>query len=253
VLSAGTKQELETKLSSLDASTSAQISVVTIKTMGNDTIENFAEKLFKEWGIGQKGKDNGVLLLVAVDDRKVRIEVGYGLEGALTDAETSQIIRNVITPAFKSGDYNEGISSGVDAILVAASEDLISTNTAISNTTASETLEGLVGIIMFGVMCLLWFISILSRSKSWWLGGVVGGVAGGIFGGIWGIVGLGLLGLFIDFAVSKQFKMSQSSGNYPWWIGGKNGVSGWSSGGSGGGFGGFGGGRSGGGGSSGSW
>jgi uncharacterized protein len=130
VLTLDTKQQLETKLSSLDASTSAQVSVVTIKTMGNDTIENFAVKLFEEWGIGQKGKDNGALLLVAVEDRKVRIEVGYGLEGALTDAETSPIIRNVITPAFKAGSYDQGITEGVDAILKAAAEDLVSMSTS---------------------------------------------------------------------------------------------------------------------------
>jgi len=115
ILSSDTKKTLETKLSSLDASTSAQLSVVTIKSLDGDTIENYAEKLFKEWGIGQKGKDNGVLLLVAVDDHKLRIEVGYGLEGALTDAESSNIIRNTITPEFKKGDYNKGITNGVES------------------------------------------------------------------------------------------------------------------------------------------
>ena len=96
ILSTETRASLEELLSSTDASTSAQVAVVTIKSLDGDTIENYAEKLFQEWGIGQKGKDNGVLLLVAVDDRKVRIEVGYGLEGALTDAESSWIRNNFV-------------------------------------------------------------------------------------------------------------------------------------------------------------
>lgn len=261
ILSANTKQEIETLLSSLDASTSAQVSVVTIKTLDNDTIENYAEKLFKEWGIGQKGKDNGVLLLVAIEDRKVRIEVGYGLEGALTDAETSSIIRNVITPAFKEGDYDKGITEGVDNILKAAAEDLVAVNSTFSTTDSGEVTMGILGVL-YGISVLFQFlVSIMARSKSWWLGGIIGGVAASIIGLVTstllaGVIAGGILiplGLLIDYLISKQFKMSKSTDNYPWWIGGKSGFGGGSSSHSSGGFGGFGGGRSGGGGSSGSW
>ncbi len=254
IISNETKQYLEGTLTQLEASTSAQVAVVTIKSLDGDVIENYTEKLFKEWQIGQKGKDNGILLLVARDDRKLRIEVGYGLEGTLTDLQSGKIIRDVITPRFKENNYDQGIKDGVDAIRSVIQGD--STNAIPSQPSASTSLsdafEGMIGLFFFGIFLLQWFISILARSKSWWLGGVIGGVAGGIFSGFGGLIGFGLVGLFIDFFVSHQFKTSQSTGSYPWWIGGKSGFGGGSSSG-GGGFGGFGGGRSGGGGASGGW
>ncbi len=254
IISSDTKQYLEATLTQLEASTSAQVAVATVNSLSGDTVENYAEKLFKEWQVGQKGKDNGVLLLVAKDDRKLRIEVGYGLEGTLTDAQSGAIIRNVITPRFKESNYDQGIKDGVEAIrsVIQGDTSAISQSTT-SSSSPKDALESIAGIFFFGIFLLQWFISILARSKSWWLGGVIGGIAGLIFGGFGGLIGFGLVGLLIDFLVSKQYKTSQSTGSYPWWIGGKSGMSGWSSGKSGGGFGGFGGGRSGGGGASGGW
>jgi uncharacterized membrane protein YgcG len=107
--------------------------------------------------------------------------------------------------------------------------------------------------LVFGIPVLLWLISVLSRSKSWWAGGVIGAIIGVIFFGVLGLGIVGLIGLFIDYAVSKEYKKSLATNHYPWWIGGKSGFGGGSSSHSSGGFGGFGGGRSGGGGSSGSW
>jgi len=254
VLTAETKQQLETRLSSLDASTSAQLSVVTIKSLDGDTVENYAEKLFADWGIGQKGKDNGVLFLVAVEDRVTRIEVGYGLEGALTDAESSWIIRDKITPRFKEGNYNQGIVDGVEGIIQAAAEDLNPVFSKEFNIKMEESAGLALGILTWAVPVILWLISILSRSKSWWAGGVIGGIVGILTMGLGGLFLWGLVGLFIDYAVSTEYKKSKVSGSYPWWIGGKSGFGGgggFKSG--GGGFGGFGGGRSGGGGSSGRW
>jgi uncharacterized protein len=253
VLSAETKQQLETRLSSLDASTSAQVSVVTIKNLGGDTVEDYANKLFADWGIGQKGKDNGVLLLVAVDDREMRIEVGYGLEGALTDAESSWIIRDKITPRFKEGNYDQGVIDGVEGILSAASEDLIPISVEKTFNASAGFMEDAFPALIFGFMALQWVWAILARTKSWWLGGVIGAIAGVIFGGVTGMMLLGLFGLLLDWLVSKEYKKSTETGHYPWWIGGKSGFGGGFSGGRSGGFGGFGGGRSGGGGSSGRW
>lgn len=253
VLSVETKQQLETRLSSLDASTSAQVSVVTIKNLDGDTIEDYANKLFDEWGIGQKGKDNGVLLLVAVDDREMRIEVGYGLEGALTDAESSWIIRDKITPRFKEGNYDQGMIDGVEGILAAASEDLIPISVEKTFTASAGFMEDAFPVLVFGFMALQWVWAILARTKSWWLGGVIGAIAGVIFWGFTGLMLLGLFGLLLDWLVSQEYKKSTVTGNYPWWIGGKSGFGGGFSGGRSGGFGGFGGGRSGGGGSSGRW
>jgi uncharacterized protein len=91
--------------------------VLTIPSLEGQTVEEVANEVFKAWGLGQAERDNGVLLLVARDDRELRIEVGYGLEGDLTDAEAGRIIRNVIVPAFREGDFDGGVTAGTTAIL----------------------------------------------------------------------------------------------------------------------------------------
>ena len=95
---------------------SNQIVVLTVNSLDGEDIEGYANKVFHEWRLGQKEKRNGVLLVAVIKDRKLRIEVGYGLEGVLTDALSSQIIRNEIAPKFKAGDYDGGIWVGVNAI-----------------------------------------------------------------------------------------------------------------------------------------
>ena len=90
--------------------------VLTVPTIGDESIEQFATRVFEQWQLGKKGKDNGVLVIVVPKDRKMRIEVGYGLEGPLTDVASSRIIRNDMTPRFKTGDYDGGIEAGVKAI-----------------------------------------------------------------------------------------------------------------------------------------
>jgi uncharacterized protein len=117
LLSDDTKQELESLLRQHEDSTSNQVVVLTITSLESESIEEYAIRVVDTWKLGQKGKDNGVLLLVAKDDRQVRIEVGRGLEGELTDALSAQIIRREIVPNFKGGDYDRGVRAGVDAIL----------------------------------------------------------------------------------------------------------------------------------------
>jgi uncharacterized protein len=107
---------LENQLKQHEDSTSNQIVVLTVTTLGNESIEEAADLIFNTWKLGQLGKDNGVLLLIAVEDRRLRIEVGHGLEGTLTDAHCSRIIRNEITPLFRTRDFSEGITAGVTAI-----------------------------------------------------------------------------------------------------------------------------------------
>ena len=110
---------LNTKLSNEDKSTSNQIIVYMISGLDGESLEDVSIRLAEKNKIGKKENNNGVLMLIVKDDRKIRIEVGYGLEGALTDALSSQIIRNDITPEFKSGNYYGGIDKGVDAIIQA--------------------------------------------------------------------------------------------------------------------------------------
>ena len=117
ILTGSEESRLAAKLKDLEDKTSIQLVVVTLSSLRGSPIEEWGLALGRTWGIGQKGKDNGVLLVVAPNDRELRIEVGYGLEGTLPDATASAIIRNVIVPRFKSGDMPDGISDGVDAII----------------------------------------------------------------------------------------------------------------------------------------
>ncbi|MEO8513588.1 MAG: TPM domain-containing protein [Ignavibacteria bacterium] len=112
-------KSLESKLSSFDKETSTQLVVWMEPSLDGGSLEDRSYELAEQNGIGKKGKNNGVLLYIAKDDRKLRIEVGYGLEGALTDALSSQIIRKEITPQFKKGNFFDGINAGVDAIIKA--------------------------------------------------------------------------------------------------------------------------------------
>jgi Beta-propeller domains of methanol dehydrogenase type len=115
-LSSEWKLKADELVKKVETDTSCEIAVAVIKNLDGITIEEYALKLFEKWGIGKKDKDNGVLLLVAMSDRKLRIEVGYGLEAVITDLEAREIIDNVITPRFKLNDYNTGIYDGISAI-----------------------------------------------------------------------------------------------------------------------------------------
>lgn len=111
---------LEQKLVALDDSSSNQIVVVLIPSLDGNAVEEYALKLFREWGIGNKKTNNGVLILAAIEDRKVKIEIGYGLEGAIPDITASSIYRNEIVPAFKQKDYFKGIDQAINALSKAA-------------------------------------------------------------------------------------------------------------------------------------
>ena len=117
LLSASAEAELSAKLAAHEQKTTNQVVVVTLNSLEGDAIEEYGVALGRHWGIGQKEKDNGVLLLVAPNERRTRIEVGYGLEGTLTDAISSVIIDRRLRPAFRAGDYEAGIRAGVDGIL----------------------------------------------------------------------------------------------------------------------------------------
>jgi uncharacterized protein len=116
-LSAAQIAQLENKLVAFDDSTSNQIAVVIIKSVGDYDINEYALELGRKWGVGGQEKNNGVILLVALGDRKLSIQTGYGLEGALPDIYTKRIIENDIKPFFKGGDYYSGIESGTNAII----------------------------------------------------------------------------------------------------------------------------------------
>ena len=253
LLSTNEKQSLENKLSTFKNETSSELSIVIIDTLQEDTIENFAVKLFEDWAIGSKENDNGVLLLIALEEKKLRIEVGYGLEGALTDIQSGQIIRNTLTPAFKTEQYYQGIDTATNQIMSAVKgEEFVVNNHNSQN--KSPDFSQIIFIIGFVVLQSL--VSFFRKTKSFWQGGVLGVIIGVIIGlvktstssGIIFAIVLGLGGLLLDYIASNTKGGKGGNGGGPIFFSGRG-----FGGGNSGGFGGFGGGRSGGGGSSGGW
>jgi uncharacterized protein len=194
-------QQLDRLLKSFEDSTSTQVVVLMVNSLEGEGIEEYAEKAFKENKIGQAKKDNGVLLVIAKQDHAMRIEVGYGLEGVLTDAITSQIIRQEITPHFKADNYFGGIITGVDAIMRATAGEYHAENKGRGAPAASA---GLVSLIIIFVIFIL-MPMMISRRRSiigsgghryysgWGYGGGFGGggFGGGGFGGGGGFSGGG--------------------------------------------------------------
>jgi uncharacterized protein len=263
ILSDAQEASLNTKLTDYEKRTSVEIGVLTVSSIENDYIENYSLNVARTWGIGQKDRNNGALLVVSVNDRKLRIEVGTGLEGDLTDSRSGQIIRNRITPAFKSGDYYKGISEGVDGIILAinaADDPLVDAPSVSSSDWVGIAFAG----AYFFLIVLSWFGAMLGRSKRWWPGGVMGVVLGSGLGALLGsglviaaVSGfvIGFFGLLFDYLVSRNYHTAKATGHAPsWWAGGGTGSTGSGGFGSGGISGGFGGGGGfSGGGSSGSW
>lgn len=234
-----------------------QIAIVIVPTVQNDSLEEYSLRIAREWGIGTGENNNGVLLFIAKDDRLLRIEVGSGLEGALTDVQSSRIIRNDIAPPFRDGRYYDGVKAGLTSIIAAIHGEY----TAAASDPGTGMRFPWEYVLVFGFIGLSWLSSILARTKSWWAGGALGAAAGGAAGFftsslLVGLIGVGVLttiGLIFDKIVSANYRAHASRGVKPsWWAGG--GFLGGGGGGSGGGgFGGFGGGGFSGGGSSGSW
>ncbi len=237
VLPPATVAELTGKLAALEASTGTQLVVATIPALNDVPIEDYGYQLGRAWGIGQKGKNTGAILIVAPADHKVRIEVGYGLEPVLTDALTSVIIQDKILPAFRQGDIAGGVTAGTDAIIaqLSASPDAAQATAAqatVQHAHARHRASVGPGAFFWLAIVVVWLIvSALRRGGSSSLGG---GRPSGIGSAIlWGVA---------------SSMMSRGGGGG--WGGGSDG--GGFGGGDGGGFSG-GGGSFGGGGSSGSW
>jgi uncharacterized protein len=263
-LSSQVVQQLEQQLKLYEDSTSNQIAILTISSLAGEAVEDFALRVAEKWKLGQKEKDNGVLLLIAIEDRKMRIEVGSGLEGVLPDAVCSQIIRNEMAPNFRRGDYDAGVQAAVNAIIASIAGEYTAEATDGSEVPLSGKEQALIGLFVMGILGIFTFSGLATQGcASWFLyaflipfyaifpGAILGWDAGlGIL--ITYLVGFPILKLlFKKKGWDKKFANSSGGGwsSGSGWIGGGGG--GWSSGG-GGGFSGGGGGF-GGGGSSGSW
>jgi len=256
MLAGATEQHLNRILQDLEASDGTQIVVLTIPSLEGDSLEDFSIRVADQWQIGQANRDNGAILLISKADRKLRIEVGYGLEGRLTDLMAGRIIRDVIVPRFKAGQIDQGILDGVGAMAsVVRGEFKASEAPSRSRGTGRSGGNGL-----FGLMIALFILNVLGRLRRS-LGALAGAVIVPIIGtaifgfsltllallipiGIVGGLFAGLLGSPLAFGHTGH-----RSGRGGFWIGGSGGGFG------GGGFGGFsgGGGGFGGGGASGGW
>ncbi len=117
LLSSADESRIERKLADYERGTGTQLAVLIVPSLQGEPLEDYTMRVAERWKLGEKGKDNGVLLFVALGERKVRIEVGYGLEGVITDAHSSRIIRNVIAPAFREGHFAAGIEQALDLLM----------------------------------------------------------------------------------------------------------------------------------------
>jgi uncharacterized protein len=158
VFSAGDVAALEQKLEAYEKASTNEVGVLVVPNMGGEDVEGYSNRVFHEWGIGKKDKKNGVLLVVSIADRKLRIEVGYGLEGVLPDGRAGQIIRESIVPAFKQQHYSAGILSGVDAILAQLNTDPPAP-TKPSDQSGVLWIFAIGGLVILVIGGIVWFMS----------------------------------------------------------------------------------------------
>lgn len=256
MLSRGTVRQLENTLQQLEASDGTQIVVLTVPSLEGDSLEDFSIRVAEQWQIGQRQEDNGAILLIAKAERKLRIEVGYGLEGRLTDLVAGRIIRNIIVPRFKAGQVDQGVIDGVQAMVGVVKGEYVAPEAPARD----RGRGGGAGHGMFGLVLALFILNVLGRLRRS-LGALAGAVIVPIIGtAVFGF-SLALLAILIPVGIAAGLlagflgsplvfgHSGYRSGRGGFWIGGSGGGFG------GGGFGGFsgGGGGFGGGGASGGW
>lgn len=196
MLSPDVEARLSQMLQAHEQASTEQVVVVTLPDLQGFPIEDFGYQLGRHWGIGQKGEDNGALLIVAKEERKIRIEVGYGLEGRLTDADASVIINRIITPAFRQGDFQAGIFNGAAAMIqVLGGEPMAVPPSQQTGAVQKKPKAGMVALFFIILMAVIFFVG--SRGGrggrggaalvgATLLGGAMGGRGGGFGGGGFG-------------------------------------------------------------------
>ena len=195
ILSPATEASLTAKLEGLETTTGHQLVVVTLPSLQDQEIEDYGYQLGRAWGVGDEKNNDGALLIVAPNERKVRIEVGYGLEGVMTDALSSVIIQSAILPKFKAGDMEGGIVAGTDALVQQLSlpDDQARANVAAATSKASKHRDGPpIGFIIFIIVFWIIIASLRGRRRGGLAGAlpwiILGGMSGGgrHGGGGWG-------------------------------------------------------------------
>lgn len=196
LLTPAQRQEITSRLEAIEKADSNQFVVAIFKSLEGDSLEDFSIRLADAWKVGHKGRDNGLILLIFTQDRKVRIEVGYGLEGTITDALSGRVIRDVLAPRFRQGDYAGGILAAINALDAASRGEFKPLPPKKRGVPAPVA-----GAIPFFLFLIFWFVvsalnratHLGSRSRGrhpggfWWFGpwggGGFGGFGGGGFGG----------------------------------------------------------------------
>ncbi len=249
VLNQGARQQLEGRLQAYARETTTEIAIAILPSLAGRTIEETSVRLFEQWRIGKPDKNNGILIVVAVSDRRVRIEVGYGLEGKVPDAQAGRIIRDIITPRFRQGDYAGGLTAAVDELARLIGAPPVASTQTVPPPRRSSPNAWFIGEVLF-------FLTIVGA-------------------GVWGsrprcprcgsilrrdvarhVVLSGIPSIQVRYACPRcgyNDLRVEHTGSTVYWGGGGWSSGGFGFGGGGGGFGGFGGGSSGGGGASGSW
>lgn len=184
ILSESARKSLTVTLKEHEDQTTNQIVILTIPSLEGESIEDFANKVFNEWKLGQKDKNNGILIVIVPEERKMRIEVGYGLESTLTDLSSGRIIRNIMAPRFKDGDFDGGITDGTLAVISILNGNNLPESAAMDKTAGSSvqsdfseienpdisiTTRILLGAFVFGIIGLFTIIGILTPGVGWFL------------------------------------------------------------------------------------
>ncbi len=245
---------LEDKLRQFEASDSTQIAVLIIPSLEGEVLEDYSVRVAEAWRLGQKGRDNGALLVIAMKERQVRIEVGYGLEGTLTDARSRSIIENEIIPNFRQQQFYQGIDSGVTAIMQTVRGEYQPTPRSSAESRRTGDTGNRFQLLVFLLAPLLWVLG----STGKWGGGILGGGAGlfliySLFGPtLIAMLAGGLIGSVLGGVLGAVVKAGSRSGSgrggrfggpfFPGGFGGGFGGGGFGGGGFSGGGGGFGGG-----------
>jgi len=262
VLSASVIDQLELQLKAYEDSTTNQIAILIISSLDSDVLEDYSLRVAEKWQLGSTKNDNGVLLLIAVDDHKMRIEVGQGLEGVLTDAHSNRIIRNEMAPNFRRGDYDSGVKAAVNSMIKAIGGEYSAEDPVEENTLMGRIIFGLFASIILGVFT---YITIVAEGCAGWIVYLFllpfyAVFPGAFLGQTWGYIAMGAYAITVPILKLTRNSSSKGKGknkkgkggnsSSSWWSLGGLSSGGWSSGGEG--FSG-GGGSFGGGGSSGSW
>jgi uncharacterized protein len=246
---------LEQKLAAFETQKGSQIAILIVSSTQPEAIEQYALRVVEKWQLGRKKIDDGILLLVAKDDRRLRFEVGYGLEGAVNDLTAKRIISEIITPYFRQGQFYEGINAGIDRlIMVVNGEDLPPPVPKSNSASYANDSGGVEGVLLIAFMASLFLGGVLKKILGKTLGGLTtAGIVGFLAFILTGIIGIAIIAGLIGFVASMMGGLGGRGGPIIFPGGGGGGFGG--RGGFGGGGGGFGGGGGGfgGGGASGGW